>query len=168
MHGLDGAEHRRRKRIFLDLLDRPWVERLAAEVGHELETVTAGWPGSRVRVFEAVVGVYGRSVLRVAGVELSRPAADRVARDLAAVVDGFGFGGAAYACWAVLVRTCLDWQAARLVRDVRHGRVSPRTARRRAGSRSMTGPPCSGRRCRAAQRPAPHRRSRVARDLRGT
>ncbi|MDO3396502.1 hypothetical protein QWJ41_12285 [Nocardioides sp. SOB44] len=124
VHGLDGAEHRRRKGMFLDLLDRPWVERLAGEVGHELDTVTAGWPGARVRVFEELVGVYGRSVLRVAGVELSRPAADRVARDLAVVVDGFGFAGAAYAR-AVLQRARLDRWAARLVRDVRHGRVSP-------------------------------------------
>lgn len=124
VHGLDGEAHRERKAMFTRILDRAWAEDLATAVGRELEGVVAGWSGREVIVFDELVEVYGRTVLRHAGVELAPDEADRVAHDLAAVVDGFGFAGAAYVrAWRQRVR--LDRWAARLVRDVRDGRVSP-------------------------------------------
>lgn len=46
VHGLNGDAHTRRKQIFLRIVDRPVVERLAGEVSLRLEEAAAGWPAS--------------------------------------------------------------------------------------------------------------------------
>ncbi len=124
VHGLEGEAHARRRAVFLVLLDREWSELLADEVGQELCARLPSWSGRSVSVFDELVGVYGRSVLRHAGIDLDPPAADRIARRLAAVVDGFGFAGTAYlrAWWA---RRVLGRWATRLLSDVRRGAVAP-------------------------------------------
>jgi fatty-acid peroxygenase len=71
-------------------------------------------------VFDQLVEVYGTAVLAWAGIDLAPPEARRVSRRLAAIVDGFGFSGAAYLrAWRA--RVTLDRWAAGQVRDVREG-----------------------------------------------
>ncbi|MDU0315394.1 cytochrome P450 [Phycicoccus sp. M110.8] len=71
---------------------------------------------------DAAVRVFGRTVLEWAGVRLDTREADRVARRLAAVVDGFAVPGPAHlrARWD---RAHTDSWAGGIVRDVRWGRV---------------------------------------------
>lgn len=126
MHGLDGDAHRDRKAMFLDLLGEESVAELAAAIGAALRARLRAQGGGEVVVFDELVEVYGAAVLRWAGIDCSEPQARRVAHRLAAIVDGFGFAGAAYARgWAA--RLWCDAWARRVVREVRAGtRVPPR------------------------------------------
>lgn len=94
VHGLDGEQHRRRKQLFLDVVDRTATERLGAEVSVRLEQRVLGWDGrSRVRLHDELVEVYGAAVLAWAGIDVDAEEARRVSHDLAAVVDSFGVRG---------------------------------------------------------------------------
>ena len=126
VHGLDDVVHRDRKLLFLDVLSPGGLASLfeSAE-GHVREAFTSGPPGGQVCVFDRLVVAYGRAVLEWAGLELDPDEAARVSRRLAAIVDGFGGAGSAYPrAWAA--RRWADRWAARLVRDVRSGRVTPK------------------------------------------
>src|SRR4051812_13937101 len=95
VHGLNGDAHARRKQIFLQTVDRPAVERLAEEVSLRLDEAAAGWrTEGTVRLFDELVRVYGGAVLRWGGTGTQGPDAERISRDLAKIVDGFGIGGA--------------------------------------------------------------------------
>jgi len=97
VHGLNGNEHRQRKQMFLDVVDRRSVEDLADRVGRRLEQVTAGWDGrSSVRLFDELAEVYGASVIEWAGIEIDEDGARAVSRDLARIVDAFGVRGTSY------------------------------------------------------------------------
>ncbi|MDR6176376.1 fatty-acid peroxygenase [Nocardioides zeae] len=125
MHGLDGAEHRHRKALFLDLLDRAAVAEVSAAAAHllrhrlEHELARVGPDGEvTVDLFDVLVEVYGDTVLRWAGVPASDAQRLRLAHRMAAIVDGFGGAGTAYARgWRD--RLVLDRWATRVVRDVR-------------------------------------------------
>lgn len=121
VHGLDDAEHRERKAIFLDLLDEQRISGLIAEVAQQLRWRSGPWRGRHV-VFDELVTAYGTAVLSWAGIRLPRGKAATVARRLAWIVDGFGFSPLAYPrAWA-----CRLWAnrwAAGLVEDVRGGRL---------------------------------------------
>lgn len=121
VHGLNGEAHARRKRIFLSIVDRAAVDRLAEEVARRLDDATAGWPSSgSVRLFDELVQVYGPAVLRWAGTGAEGPEVQRISRELAKIVDGFGVAGTAYPrAWLARFRTT-RW-ARRLVREVRDG-----------------------------------------------
>jgi cytochrome P450 len=126
VHGLDDAEHADRKRLFLDVVAETEVDALAARVREDLDRRVAGWAeGDAVAVFDELVQAYGRTVLSWAGLELSDQEAEAASRDLAAVVDGFGGAGVAYArAWAAR-RRCQGW-ASTQVRAVRDGRQEAR------------------------------------------
>lgn len=124
VHGLDDEEHSGRKAIFLELLAEDRIDPLADAVGADLRERAAGWGGREVVVFEELVETYGGAVLRWAGVDLSPKGSRTWSRRLAAIVDGFGFAGAAYARgWRA--RLLADRWAARLVSEVRGGRRTP-------------------------------------------
>lgn len=126
VHGLDGQPHRDRKAMFLDILGEESVADLAATIGAGLRTRLHAQRGREVALFDELVDAYGVAVLRWAGVDCSEPQARRVARRLAAIVDGFGFAGSAYVRgWAA--RLWCDAWARRVVREARDGtRVPPR------------------------------------------
>ncbi len=122
VHTLDPPEHRDRKGLLLELVSPERLASLGEEVDTRLRVAVAAWPGSRVHVHDQLVQVYGAAVLRWAGVPLDeRDAADR-SRQLAEIVDGFGFSGGAYTrAWQARVQS--DRWATRLVEEVRAGRV---------------------------------------------
>jgi fatty-acid peroxygenase len=97
VHGLNGDSHRQRKRMYLDVVDRTSVERLAELVTRRLTQTMADWDGrGSVRLFDELVDVYGGAVIEWAGIEVDDVEARRVSTDLAALVDGFGVRGTSY------------------------------------------------------------------------
>jgi fatty-acid peroxygenase len=126
VHGLDGTEHRDRKRLFLDVLDPDRLGSLVDEVGGALVTRVGGWAGREVDLHRELVSVYGAATLHWAGLDVSRREADQVSRRLAAIVDGFGFAGPAYVRGWRARRWAERW-ARTAVRDAREGRTSPPT-----------------------------------------
>lgn len=121
LHGLDGDAHRDRKRTMVDVLSADGLGPLVADVGSELGSAVATWPGREVSVHPALVSVYGRAVLRWAGLPLTDERADTIAHRLSQQVDGFGFAGPAYARgWAS--RLWWNRYATRLAADIRAGR----------------------------------------------
>jgi len=119
VHSLDGAAHRERKAMFLDLLAAERTEPLVTAVRARLEERMPAW-GRGVAVFDELVEVYGGAVLSWAGIRLDDADAARTSRDLAAMVDGFGFAGTAYLRgWRS--RLLLERWARRLVRATRDG-----------------------------------------------
>jgi fatty-acid peroxygenase len=121
VHGLDGAEHAARKRLFLDLLTEERFAPLADAVAKELTRRAGTWAGHEVVVHDELVETYGGEVIRWAGVDLPEAQRRRWSHRLAAIVDGFGMAGTAYARgWAA--RTVADRWAARLVDEARSGR----------------------------------------------
>jgi fatty-acid peroxygenase len=122
VHGLDGAQHQERKELFLDWLTPDRLGPLTEAVEVALRAQVATWPGRRVRVHDELVRAFGRGVLAWAGVPVAGSEADARSRQLAAVVDGFGFAGAAYVRgWRA--RLAGDRWARDLVEGVRSGRV---------------------------------------------
>jgi len=125
VHGLDGDEHRRRKELFLGLLDPEQVSSCAASAGERLDLMVREWTGREVELHPQLVLLYGAAVLDWAGVDCAPASAVRLSRWYADIVDGFGFAGRAYARgWRGRRRT--DAWARRLVADVRRGRVRAR------------------------------------------
>lgn len=144
VHGLDGDAHRVRKAGFVDRLGHDQVAGCAALAGDHLRSALAAWPASGRALHAALVEAYGRAVLEWAGVAVQPEAAVRLARRYAAIVDGFGFAGPAYArAWRERVRT--DRWAARLVADVRAGRVEARSGTHLAAVAALdAGPQVAG------------------------
>jgi fatty-acid peroxygenase len=124
VHGMDGTEHRDRKRLILDVLDPDRLDSLVDEVRGALVTRAGGWVGREVDLHRELVSVYGAATLQWAGLDLTRREADRVARRLAEIVDGFGFAGPAYVRGWRARRWAERW-ARTAVRDARDGRTSP-------------------------------------------
>ena len=125
VHGLDDAEHRLRKALFLGVITPETV----AELGERAErrwAATAGrWSGrDRVVLFDEAVQVLAASVLPWAGVPISEDELPLRARQLATVLHGFATPGPAYAR-AVLARLRVGRWAKGLVRAVRSGRFDP-------------------------------------------
>jgi fatty-acid peroxygenase len=121
VHALDGAEHRDRKALFLQVMNRERVELLGEAVERELAGSAYGWP-TRVpfSLFDELVRVYGEAVVPWAGIDVQPGEAAAAARRLAWIVDGFGFSPGAYARgWGA--RWWADRWAARLVREARDG-----------------------------------------------
>jgi fatty-acid peroxygenase len=125
VHGLDGEAHLLRKAVFLEVLEPSRVGELADGVCRALSQRVLGWPSrGEVSVFTELVEVYGSSVLRWAGIELSEEESRRRSHELARIVDGFGGAGYAYARAAVARRRSNRW-AAGLIGRVRRGDLQP-------------------------------------------
>jgi fatty-acid peroxygenase len=124
VHGMDGTEHRDRKRLILDVLDPDRLHSLVDEVRGALVTRAGGWVGREVDLHRELVSVYGAATLHWAGLDVTRREADLVSRRLAEIVDGFGFAGSAYVRGWRARRWAERW-ARTAVRDARDGRTSP-------------------------------------------
>lgn len=126
VHGLDGEAHQVRKAMFVDLLmDPDRIARLSSEVSGELDRAIDRWVADgRGTVYDTMVRVYGRSVIRWAGLALSDREADARSRSLAQIVEGFGRPGRGYArAWQQRRRS--DEWAAGVIRSVREGTYDP-------------------------------------------
>ncbi|MBV9832328.1 MAG: cytochrome P450 [Marmoricola sp.] len=119
LHGLDGEPHLQRKEMFLEALDSRRVRAFGDLVAARLHDEVATW-GSRAPfpVFDELGRVYGSAVMEWTGIRQSPGEAARRSRQMAEIVDGFGFRPGAYARgWAARLRA--NRWAAQLVRDAR-------------------------------------------------
>lgn len=124
VHGLNGEQHRDRKQTYLDVVDAASTERLAQEVSETLLRTMSDWDGrDRVHLHDALVEVYGASVIRWAGIDVDTAEERRISRELATIVDAFGVGGTSY-LRGYLARHHADRWARRLVQQER-GSVRP-------------------------------------------
>lgn len=125
VHGLDDAEHLRRKALFVRATSPDAVQTLVDEVELRWLAATRSWtPGREIVVEDEAVRVIGRAVLHWAGLQLPAPDADRVSRRLAAIVDGFGVVGLAN-LEARRSRRRSDAWAVRVVQGARRGDPTP-------------------------------------------
>jgi len=124
VHGLDDAAHRHRKQLFVSLL----TDRAALEIS---EHAAARWTdvvhevcgGEHLNLFDAAVRVHCAAVCEWAGVPAGR-VNGQLARDLAALVDGFGSVGLRHVSARRARRRVNTW-AERLIEQVRHGQLAP-------------------------------------------
>jgi fatty-acid peroxygenase len=125
VHGLDGEEHRARKRIFLDLLTDDAVTALGELTAEGLREAVLDWSArDGVRLHDELVRVYGLAVLEWGGTGCRGKEAEAVGRDLADVVAGFGMQGPAYLrAWRARLR--VDAWARDLVSRTRAGAHRP-------------------------------------------
>lgn len=125
IHGLDGAAHLLRKRMFLEMLSADRVAALAGRVEERLAAQVQVWPDrDEVVVFNELATAYGFAALEWAGVACNHDRAHWAVRELALIVDGFG--GAGLSWWhGWQARLRVDRWAHGLVRDARVGRRTP-------------------------------------------
>ncbi|MBU6534747.1 cytochrome P450 [Streptomyces sp. NPDC057245] len=124
VHTLDADAHRARKELFLPLLA---ADRVAALTGH----VEAAWDEAvrtwsdrdRVVLFDEAGLVLTRAVGTWAGLPPDACDAERLARDLVAMVDGFATAGPRH-LRARRARARQEDRMARLIEDVRSGTVT--------------------------------------------
>jgi fatty-acid peroxygenase len=123
VHELDGEAHRVRKAMFVDLLTGTGVEALVDRVTAAWDDAVPGWAGRRqVVLLDEAAQVLTRGVCDWAGVPLTDEEVPALARDLAALVDGFATGAPRH--WrARRVRQRREAWLARLVEEVRSGAV---------------------------------------------
>lgn len=123
LHSMDGAAHLNRKEIFIrSALDKDAVAELLEDAQREwTETIQERWlSGGSYSVYDASAEVYGRSLLRWAGVETDRATATKIAQDEAAIVDGFAVLGPAWVRTQIKRRQCDAWFTER-IREARAG-----------------------------------------------
>ncbi|HET7736125.1 MAG TPA: cytochrome P450 [Nocardioidaceae bacterium] len=119
VHGKDGAEHRHRKGLFLDVLDDAAVLAVTDRAEKCLRTAwDARHSFEPFDPFDVLVDAYGAAALDWAGIALEDDDVLRVSRDLAAIVDGFGAQGIAGVRAALARRRCNAW-ATGLIRTAR-------------------------------------------------
>lgn len=123
VHTLDGAAHRHRKALFLDVLGRQGVADLVARVGEGWDEAAAGWAGRNIVLFDEASRVIARAVTGWAGIPVPRPELAGWAADLVAMVDGFATLGPRH--WrARRARGRREHQLADLVIRVRRGELA--------------------------------------------
>lgn len=120
---LDGAEHRRRKQMFLEILDPGAVGRLASCFEELWRDEVARWERmDQVVLFDEVSLLLCRAVCRWAGVPIDRSTARRRTHELLAMIDGAGAVGPRN--WrGLLLRARTERWARGLIAAVRAGEV---------------------------------------------
>jgi fatty-acid peroxygenase len=98
VQGLDGEEHRHRKRMFMDLMGKAQLEELAGRTRYEWERAASEWAKRKepVELFEEGNRVLCRAVCGWAGVPLGEAEVEHITRDLVALVEGGGGVGPRY------------------------------------------------------------------------
>lgn len=125
VHGLDGERHQDRKKMFLSITyDDQQVQRFMPLLEQELHRAVQQWTQRGGEVYQDTVLVYGRAILRWAGVPGDARELDPWARRLGQIVDGFGTDVPEHAQALVNRKRCDEWSAD-LVRRVRSGELTP-------------------------------------------
>jgi fatty-acid peroxygenase len=118
---LDGERHRRRKAMFLSLMSRDSVARLAQLFVREWEKAAAGWQGrEEILLYEELHPLLTRAVCSWAGVPLEEQDVSRRAGQLRALFDYAGAKGPMHVRSRIARRQTEKWLA-RIVREVRSG-----------------------------------------------
>ncbi|MFC3077291.1 cytochrome P450, partial [Phenylobacterium terrae] len=119
---LDGAAHRWRKALFLDLVGSDRVAALGAAFDAEWRVAAEAWARAhRIVLFDEVREVITRAVCAWAGAPLAPGEARRRAREFGAMIDGAGAVGPRN--WrGLLLRARTERWARRLIADARSGR----------------------------------------------
>lgn len=121
VQGLDGDEHRQRKRLFMDLMDPGRVEELGAGFARGWEQRLERWTsGQDVSLFEEVAEMLTVAVCEWAGVPLPRGDVARRTRQLTSLFVDAGRPGPAH-LRSVVARQQADRWARGLVVEVRSG-----------------------------------------------
>lgn len=125
VHTLDGADHRDRKRRFLDYLTTGTSEDIAEHVAAAWDERVADWhPGQDVVLLDEAARVITRGACRALGIPLDESEGPSLARDLVAMVDGFATPGPRH--WrARRARRQREAWLARLIDQVRDGGLEP-------------------------------------------
>lgn len=93
VHLLDGEAHRHRKSLFTSLLDAEAVDEVRQAVGHGWESTRADRPAGSENLFDRTAQVLLRAGCRWVGLPDPADRTADVARDMLAMVDGFGAPG---------------------------------------------------------------------------
>ncbi|MFL6178784.1 MAG: cytochrome P450 [Actinomycetes bacterium] len=125
VHRLEGDEHRQRKSLMVELSTGTDINALSELVSLGLAEAIDRWTmrGS-VDLFQGLVAVYGRAVVDWVGAPTIGDEAEAVARECAAILEGFGIGGGPYPR-AVLGRVYVQRWALHVIRATRKGRWAP-------------------------------------------
>ena len=125
VHTLDGAAHRHRKQLFLEVTEPGLVaelrQRVSRKWGRELESWVLRGTGT---VLPSAVTVFGEAAQEWAGAGDSPAVMARRSRDLGLIIDGFATPSPAW-FRARQARRRADAWATRLITDVRLGRRTP-------------------------------------------
>jgi fatty-acid peroxygenase len=125
VQNLDGEMHRRRKRMFLDLLTPERVQDLTGRTLAEWRAAARRWEGrSRVVLFDEAREVLARAVCGWAGVELDEAEVPQRTRQLSLMFDGAGARGFKH-LRARRDRKLAEIWASNVIQAVRDGRLSP-------------------------------------------
>lgn len=120
---LDGEMHRRRKRLFLDMMSDESLARLERISDAEWDRAAGRWRGAdRVILLPAAEELLCRVACEWAGVPRVEPEIERRARELAAMVDGAGSIGTRNVRGHVCRRSAERWAAA-TIRGIRAGEL---------------------------------------------
>ena len=127
VHSLDGAEHKHRKKTFVDALyGDDDVARLAPFLEQEWRVELDAWiEGGHRSAYQAAVGALGRAIMRWAGIPGTPAAQTRWARRQAQIVDGFGVPYSPEFALALVNRRWSDQHAEHLIEAVRSGALHP-------------------------------------------
>src|SRR4051794_13923799 len=120
VHGLDDADHKHRKAMFLELLN-PSAAKAVAELANERWRERAGGAVDPAAMFDEAVEVHAPAICEWAGI-LAGETYPGLNRDLIQMVDGFGSVGRRYV-QAYRARRRSERWARDLVTRVREGRV---------------------------------------------
>ncbi len=125
VHTLDGAAHRHRKQLFLEVTGPELVADLRERVSDKWARELERWVRQRTgTVLPAAIAVFGEAVQEWAGAADAPAVMERRSRDLGLIIDGFATPSPAWlrARWA---RRRADAWATRVITDVRQGRRQP-------------------------------------------
>lgn len=138
VHTLDGAAHRHRKAMFVDLLMGDGIDRLAELAEEEFEAAAHRWRGGpEVSLFDETARIIAAAVTRWTGVPETRRDLDALPADLIAMVDGFATLGPRHARALAARRRRERWLAG-IIEDVRR-EPGPRSALTRIAHHSEDG-----------------------------
>lgn len=125
---LDGAAHRHRKAMFMNLMGGAAIARLLDLAAEEWRHAAAGWARQdRVELLGAAQLVLCRAILRWAGLSPDEADATARTREFGAMLAGAGQLGVAAWLRGEALRTRNERWARAVVEDIRAGRLSPGT-----------------------------------------
>lgn len=115
----DGADHRQRKRLFLDLLDANATAQLVGIAREQWRRQAADWSSrTSVELHPQVELILCRAVCRWAGVPLPDDDAEKRARQFGGIIDGAGAFGPRMVRGLAQRRSLHDW-IGRVIRELR-------------------------------------------------
>ncbi|HEU4407003.1 MAG TPA: cytochrome P450 [Polyangiaceae bacterium] len=122
---LEGEAHRHRKQMFLAIAAPERVRRLGEVTAGAFRAAAERWASQgRVVLYDELRELLTRAACDWAGVPLPEAEVGRRTREISALFDQAGSAGPGH-LWSRVARRHADAWAARLVRDVRAGRLSP-------------------------------------------